>query len=62
MFNITQRYELMNDSGVNTEVQKANEATGKVCKRFRNLNLVDLSVISMPYHAGHGFQTKQVGK
>jgi hypothetical protein len=41
MFNITQRYEVMNDSGVNTEVQKANEATGKVCKRFRNLNLVD---------------------
>jgi hypothetical protein len=35
----------MNDSLVNTEVQKANEAIGKVCKRFRNMSLVDISGI-----------------
>jgi hypothetical protein len=35
----------MNDSLVNTEVHKANEAVGKVCKRFRNLSLVDISGI-----------------
>jgi predicted metallo-beta-lactamase superfamily hydrolase len=62
MLNIPQRYDLMNGSVVNTEVQKANEAIDKVCRRFRNVSLVDISRIHRRYHTRHGMHLNLAGK
>jgi hypothetical protein len=60
MLNITQRYDLMNESVVNKKVQKANEHTGKVCKIYK-YKPSGLSGINRSYHIRHDVHLNQVG-
>jgi hypothetical protein len=54
VLNIPSRYDLIGESRVNKEIRKANIDISKVCKRFRNVKILDISNISRVYHTRHG--------
>jgi hypothetical protein len=51
---IPTRHDLIKELVVNKEIRKANEDINKICKRFRNVKVLDLSSVSGANHASHG--------
>jgi hypothetical protein len=62
VFNIPIRHDLLKESVVNKEIRKANMDINKVCKRFRNVKVLDLSNVSRAHHTRHGQHLNRVGK
>jgi hypothetical protein len=53
VLNIPTRHDLIQESIVNKEIRKANIDISKVCKIFRNVEVLDISSISRAYHTRH---------
>jgi hypothetical protein len=53
VLNIPTRHDLIQESIVNKEIRKANMDINKVCKRFRNVKVLDISNISSACHTRH---------
>jgi hypothetical protein len=53
---------LIKESVVNKEIRKANVDINKICKRFRNVMVLDLSNVSKAYHTRHGQHLNRIGK
>jgi GTPase SAR1 family protein len=62
VLNIPTRYDLIKESVVNKEVKKANMVINKVCRRFRNVKVLDISNISRAWHTRHGQHLNKIGK
>jgi lysophospholipase L1-like esterase len=62
VLNIPTRHDLIQESVVNKEIRKANIDISKVCKRFRNVEVLDISNISRAYHTRHGQHLNKKGK
>jgi hypothetical protein len=54
VLNIPSRHDLVKESIVNKEIRKANMDINKVCKRFRNVEVLDINNISRACHTRHG--------
>ena len=59
VLNIPTRHGLIKESIVNKEIRKANVDINKVCKRFRNVKVLD---ISRAYYTWHGQHLNKIGK
>jgi hypothetical protein len=62
VLNIPTRHDLIKESIVNEEIRKANMVINKVCKRFRNVKVLDISNISRACHTRHGQHLNKIGK
>jgi hypothetical protein len=54
VLNIPTRHDLIKESIVIKEIRKGNVNINKIHKRFRNVEVLDLSNISRIYHTKHG--------
>jgi replicative DNA helicase len=54
VLNIPAMYDLVKESIVNREIRKANMDINKVCKRFRNVEVLDITNISRACYTRHG--------
>jgi hypothetical protein len=61
VLNIPVRHDLIKESIVNKEIRKANIEINKLCKRFRNVKMLDISNISRAYHTRHGQHLNRAG-
>jgi hypothetical protein len=62
VFNIPTRHDLIQESIVNKEIRKANIDISKLCKRFRNVEVLEISNISRAYHTRQGQHLNKKGK
>jgi hypothetical protein len=62
VLNIPTRHNLVKESIVNKEIRKANMDKNKVCKRFRNVEVLDINNISRTCHTRHGQHLNKIGK
>jgi uncharacterized protein YacL len=62
VLNIPARYDLVKESIVNREIRKANMDISKVCKRFRNVEVLDINNISRACYTRHGQLLNKTGK
>jgi hypothetical protein len=60
--NIPTRHDLVKESIINKEISKANMDINKVCKRFRDVKVLDISNISRACHTRHGQHLNRIGK
>jgi hypothetical protein len=62
VLNIPARYDLVKESIVNREIRKANMDVNKVCKRFRNVEVLEINNISRACYTRHGQHLNKIGK
>lgn len=60
--NIPQRYDLMEQSVVNLEVHKTNDRLKKICNKFHNVSLINISNLDRDLHTTHGMHLNKRGK
>ena len=60
--NLPMRHDLPHFSIVNKEIQSANMQVGKLCKRFQNVSVVDVSIFQRHLHTRHGLHLNLQGK
>jgi hypothetical protein len=62
VLNIPSRHDLVKESIVNKKIREANMDINKVCKRFRNVEVLDINNISRACHTRHGQHLNKIGK
>jgi lysophospholipase L1-like esterase len=62
VLNIPARHDLVKDSIVNKEIRKANMDINKVCKRFSNVEALEINKISRARYTRHGQHLNKRGK
>jgi hypothetical protein len=62
VLNIPARYVLVKESIVNKEIRKANMDINKVCKRFRNVEVLEINNISSARYTRHGENLNKIDK
>jgi uncharacterized protein YacL len=54
VLNIPTRHDLVKESIINKEIRKAKMDINKVCKRFRNVEVLDINNVSRACHTRYG--------
>jgi len=60
--NIPHRHDLSEGSVANKALKETDVTISKLCKQFRNVNLIDISDIDRHYHTRHGLHLNWAGK
>jgi hypothetical protein len=62
VLNIPARHDLVKESIANKEIRKANKDINKVCKRFSNVEALEINNISRACYTRHGQHINKIGK